>query len=174
MTVRTAGFCTVPQGALTDASVAVTDLLMFIGGGSGSTAGGAKMVTVGVLILSVLATVRGRSELTVFHRNIAAAQVKDAVAVVAMMFMLTFSTGLILSFINELPFGACFYETVSALATVGLTTGITAQLNVASQLILIVLMFFGRVGIMTVSLGFLVSDGARERYRYAETKMLIG
>lgn len=174
VTTRTAGFYTLQQGALTDASLAATDFLMFIGGGSGSTAGGAKMVTVGILILSVLATVRGRSSLTVFRRNIAAGQVKDAVAVVAMMFMLTFAAGLFFAASNGLPFEACFYEAVSALATVGLTTGITTRLNVVSQLILIVLMFFGRVGIMTISLGFLVSDGARERYRYADTKMLIG
>ena len=174
VTTRTAGFYTLQQGALTDASLAVTDFLMFIGGGSGSTAGGAKMVTVGILILSVLATVRGRSSLTVFRRNIAAGQVKDAVAVVAMMFMLTFAAGLFFAASNGLSFEACFYEAVSALATVGLTTGITTRLNVVSQLILIVLMFFGRVGIMTISLGFLVSDGARERYRYADTKMLIG
>ena len=174
VTTRTAGFYTVPQGALTDAALAVTDLFMFIGGGSGSTAGGAKMVTIGVLILSVLATARGRSRVTVFRRTISAEQVKNAVAVTVMMFMVVFVTGLFLSLSNALPFRACFYETVSALATVGLTTGITTQLNVVSQLILTVLMFFGRVGIMTISLGFLVSDDVQERYRYADTKVLIG
>lgn len=174
VTTRTAGFCTVSQSALTDASLAVTDVLMFIGGGSGSTAGGAKVVTIGVLLLSVMATARGRAGVTVFHRTVAAEQIRNAVAVVTMMFLGVFSAALILSVTNGLSFGACLYETVSAFATVGLTTGITGELNVLSRLVLIVLMFFGRVGIMTISLGFMVSNSARERYQYAETKVLIG
>lgn len=174
VTTRTAGFYTIAQGSMTDASIAVTDILMFIGGGSGSTAGGAKMVSVGVLLLSVVATARGRSGVTAFHRTIGAEQIKNAVAVVAVMFITALAAAIFVSASNGFPMQACLYETISALATVGLTTGITAQLNVISQIILIILMFFGRVGIMTISLGFLLSDGARERYRYAETKVLIG
>ena len=174
VTTRTAGFYTIPQGALTDASIAVTDILMFIGGGSGSTAGGAKMVTVGALLLSVIATARGRSRVTVFHRTIDAEQIKNAVTVVLMMFIIALLSAVILSATNGLAMEDCFYETVSAIATVGLTTGITGQVNIISQVILIVLMFFGRVGIMTISLGFLFSDHAQERYRYADTKILIG
>lgn len=174
VTTRTAGFCTIPQGALTGASKAVTDFLMFIGGSSGSTAGGVKTVTVGVLLLSVIAAARGRSRVTVFHRTIHAQQVSNAVAVVTVVFLLAFGSGIILSVTNGLPFGDCLYETVSAIATVGLSTGITASLNVVSKLILIVLMFFGRVGILTISLGFLLSNQAEERYSYAEAKVLIG
>lgn len=174
VTTRTAGFYTVPQGTLSDASIAVTDVLMFIGGGSGSTAGGAKMVTIGVLLLSVFATARGRSRVTVFHRTIGPDRIKDAMCVVMMMFTGAFLSAVMLSALNGLSMQACLYETISALATVGLTTGITAQLNTVSQLLLIVLMFFGRVGIMTVSLGFLLSNGVTERYRYADTKILIG
>lgn len=174
VTTRTAGFYTVPQGALTGASKAVTDLLMFIGGSSGSTAGGVKTVTAGVLLLSVLAAARGRSRVTVFHRTISAQQVSNAVAVVTMVFLLAFGCGIYLSVSNGLDFMDCLYETVSAIATVGLSTGLTAGLNFSSQIVLIVLMFFGRVGIMTVSLGFLLSNQAEERYRYAETKVLIG
>lgn len=174
VTVRTAGFYTIAQGSLTDASVALTDVLMFIGGGSGSTAGGAKMVTVGVLLLSVFATARGRSAVTVFRRTIRGKQIADAVAVVVMMFLLALTAGTVLSAINGIPMQDCLYETISAIATVGLTTGITAQLNVISQLILIVLMFFGRVGIMTISLGFMIGDNTRERYHFADTNILIG
>ena len=174
VTTRTAGFYTVPQGALTGASKAVTDVLMFIGGSSGSTAGGVKTVTMGVLLLSVLATARGRSRVTVFHRTIPARQISDAAAVVGMVLMTALVSGVILSASNGLDFMDCFYETVSAIATVGLSTGITAELNILSRLIVIVLMFFGRVGMMTISLGFLLSDQAEERYRYAETKVLIG
>lgn len=174
VTTRTAGFYTMPQGELTGASLAVTDLLMFIGGSSGSTAGGVKTVTMGVLLLSVFATARGRSRVTVFRRTIPAKQVSDAVSVVAMAFLLAFGSAVCLSVANGLDFSDCIYETVSAIATVGLTTGITPQLNAMSHLILIVLMFFGRVGIMTISLGFLLSDRAEERYKLADAKVLIG
>jgi len=174
VTTRTAGFYTIPQGDLTGASKAVTDVLMFIGGSSGSTAGGAKTVTIGVLLLSVLATARGRSRVTVFKRTIQPGQIRDAVAVVIMMFVAAFAGAVYLSAANGLNFADCIYETVSAIATVGLSTGLTPSVNVLSQLILIVLMFFGRVGIMTISLGFLLSSRAEERYRWADTKVLIG
>lgn len=174
MTTRTAGFYTVNQGALTDASVAVTELLMFIGGGSGSTAGGAKMVTVAVLLLSVWSTARGRTHTTVMHRNIGGEQVRNAVALVVMMFLLAVASAVVLSVSGGVGMRESFYETVSAIATVGLSTGITPQLGALSHLILIVLMFFGRVGIMTFSLGFLFADKAQERYRYADAKLLIG
>lgn len=174
VTTRTAGFYTISQGALMDASLVLTDVLMFIGGGSGSTAGGAKMVTVAVLLLSVISAAGGRSQTTIMRRSIGAQQVRNAVAVITMMFVIALSAAMILCVSNGLPIKDCFYETVSAIATVGLTTGITAQLNTLSHIILIILMFFGRVGIMTISLGFLFSDRAAERYRYAEAKILIG
>lgn len=174
VTVRTAGFYTIPQGALTSASKAVSDVLMLIGGSSGSTAGGVKTVTVGVLLLSVLATARGKTHVTAFRRTIRSGQIRDAVAIVAMVFLVAFGAGVYLSAANGLAFADCIYETISAIATVGLSTGLTASVNVLSKLILIVLMFFGRVGIMTISLGFLLSDRAEERYCWAETKVLIG
>ena len=174
VTTRTAGFYTIPQGNLSGSALALTDIWMLIGGSSGSTAGGMKTVTVGVLVLSVLSTARGKSRLTVFHRTIDARQINDAVCVVGMVLGIAFISGIILSVSNGMSFDVCFYEAVSAIATVGLSTGITPSLNVMSDLILIVLMFFGRVGIMTISLGFLLSDRAEERYRYAQTKIMIG
>jgi len=174
VTTRTAGFYTVAQGALTDASLILTDILMLIGGSSGSTAGGVKTVTVAVLLLSIIATARGRSRVTVFHRTINPKQISDAVSVVGMAIIIAFGGAMFLSVSNGLPFMDCIYETISAIATVGLTTGITPSLNAVSQIIIIVMMFFGRVGIMTISLGFLLSDRAEERYRFAETKVLIG
>lgn len=174
VTTRTAGFYTIAQGALTDASLVLTDVLMLIGGSSGSTAGGVKTVTVAVLLLSIIATARGRSRVTVFHRTINHKQISDAVSVVGMALIVAFGGAMFLSVSNGLSFMNCIYETISAIATVGLTTGITPSLNAVSQIIIIVMMFFGRVGIMTISLGFLLSDRAEERYRFAETKVLIG
>lgn len=174
VTTRTAGFYSIPQGALTGASKAVTDVLMFIGGSSGSTAGGAKTVTIAVLVLSVVASARGSSRVTVFRRTVQPRQISDAVAVVGMMFAVAFAGAVYLSAANGLNFADCIYETISAIATVGLSTGLTASVNVVSKLLLIVLMFFGRVGVMTISLGFLLSNRAQERYSWAETKLLIG
>lgn len=174
VTTRTAGFYSIPQGNLTGASKAVTDVLMFIGGSSGSTAGGAKTVTIAVLVLSVVASARGRSRVTVFRRTVQSRQISDAVAVVGMMFAVAFAGAVYLSAANGLNFADCIYETISAIATVGLSTGLTASVNVVSKLLLTVLMFFGRVGVMTISLGFLLSKRAQERYSWAETKLLIG
>jgi trk system potassium uptake protein TrkH len=174
VSTRTAGFYTFPQAGLTDASKIVTDFLMLIGGSSGSTAGGIKTVTMGVLLLSVIATARGRSRLTVFHRTISPQQIRNAVSVVTMVFSIGLVSGMIVSVTNGLDVMDCLYETFSAIATVGLSTGITGGLNLLSKCMLIVLMFFGRVGVMTVSLGFLVPDQAEERYHFAETNLLIG
>lgn len=174
VTSRTAGFYSIPQGTLRDATKTITDVLMFIGGSSGSTAGGVKTVTMGVLVLAVIAAARGRSRVTVFHRTISAQQVSDAVAVTSMVFGLALSASLVLSATNGLPMIDCLFETISAIATVGLSTGITPLLNEISQILLIILMYFGRVGVMTVSLGFLFSNAAEERYKYADTKVMIG
>lgn len=174
VTSRTAGFYSIPQGAMSDSAKAITDALMLVGGSSGSTAGGVKTVTMGVLILAVIAAARGRSRVTVFRRTINAQQVSDAVAVAVLVFGMSFTAGLILSATNGLPLIDCVFETISAIATVGLSTGITPGLNVLSQILLIVLMYFGRVGVMTISLGFLLTNVAEERYRYADTKVMIG
>jgi len=174
VTTRTAGFYTFPQSGLTTPSKGIGTVLMFIGGSSGSTAGGAKTVTVGVLLLSVLASARGRSRVTVFRRTIPQQQITNAVTVVVLMFLVAFGTGIFLSATNGMDFLDCLYEAVSAIATVGISVGITPDFNTVSHLILIVCMFFGRVGILSISLGFLMSDQAQERYQYAETKVLIG
>jgi len=174
VTTRTAGFYSIPQGNLTGASLAVTDVLMFIGGASGSTAGGVKTVTFALVILSAAATFRGREQVTVFRRQISQRQLLDAAAIVSLVFSLSCAGAVFLSAGNSLNFSHCLYETISALATVGLSTGITPTLNMASRLVLIVFMFFGRVGIMTIGLAFLYSDRTRDRFRYAEEKLLIG
>ncbi len=174
VTCRTAGFASVDQGALTEPSKALSCLLMLIGGSSGSTAGGVKTVTAGVLALSLLGSARGRTRLTVFGRTIGQDQARQAMTIVGLMLTLAFFGGMFLSASNGLPFLDCIYEVCSALGTAGLTTGITPVLNTASKILLIVFMFFGRVGVMTVSFGFLLGDPAEERFHYAETKVLIG
>ena len=174
VTCRTAGYASVPQGALTDASKALSSVLMLIGGSAGSTAGGIKTVTVGILFLSALNAARGKSRLTVFGRTIGDGQIRQAVTVMILMASLAFGGAIAISAAGGFSFLDSLFETTSALGTVGLTTGLTPLLGAGSKVLLILFMFFGRVGIMTISFGFLLSDQAEERYHYAEAKVLIG
>ena len=174
VTCRTAGFASIPQGGLSEPSKAVSVLLMLIGGSSGSTAGGIKTVTMGVLILSVLNAARGRSRLTVFGRSISNEQIRQAMTVMILMVSLAFGGAIVISAAGGFDFADSLFETASALGTVGLTAGITPSLGVGSQILIIIFMFFGRVGILTFSIGFLIANQAEERFHYAETKVLIG
>jgi len=174
MTTRTAGFAAIPQGGLTDAGKAVTILWMLIGGASGSTAGGIKVVTVVVLLLFLWTRIRGKSTVSVFRHTIPEHQVMDAAVIVLMVVGLTFFGGVFLSIDSGVDFTDALYEVASALATVGLTTGITTTLSMPSLMLLIVYMFFGRVGILTISLGFLMGNRASERFHYAQANFLIG
>ncbi len=174
VTLRTAGFTTIDQNALGDVSKAVSDLLMFIGGSSGSTAGGVKTVTIGVVILYAVGTARGRSQVTAFRRAVAPRDVSHAVAIVLLVFALAILGGGFISVCDKVSLENSLYETISALCTVGLTTGITSSLGTASRFLIIIYMFFGRVGIMTISVGFMAANPASERTQYAQTKIMIG
>ena len=135
VTPRTAGFNTADLPAMTGSSKAIMTLLMLVGGSPGSTAGGMKTTTLAVLILSAFSVCRKKD---------------DAAAVAVMYFLLFFVGGIVISTAEGLPLSTCLYETASAVGTVGLTLGITPQLGVLSQLILIVLMYLGRVGGLTL------------------------
>lgn len=174
VTMRTAGFASFDQGALTDGGKVVSLLLMMVGGSSGSTAGGIKTVTVMVVALFLLARLRGRSNVSVFRRNVPREKVLDAMTILMMVAGLAMVGSLVIVTTSGVSFVDALYEAVSALATVGVTTGITPGLSVVSKVLLIVFMYFGRVGILTVSLGFLMGDRAQERFRYADTNLLIG
>lgn len=174
VTLRTAGFASIDQSALTDAGKAVCLFYMLIGGSSGSTAGGMKTVTFIVLVLFLTSRARGKSRVCVFERTIPQGQVLDAMTIAVMMIGLSLVGGVFISATSPVTFTNALYEAVSALGTVGLTAGATGSLSVASQILIIVYMYFGRVGLLTISMGFLVGDKAEERFRYAETNLLIG
>lgn len=174
VTTRTAGFAGVDQGALTDASKAVSIVLMAIGGASGSTAGGMKMVTMMVLLLFLWSRARGKSSVCVFHRTIPERQVLDAMTITSIFILLCLFGSVFLSVASPMNFTDCLYETVSAMATVGLTAGGTPCLSIPAQVLIIIYMYFGRVGVLTISLGFLTGNRAEERFRYAQTNLLIG
>ena len=146
VTTRTAGFATIPQENLKNASAAVSLLLMLIGGSPVGTAGGMKTVTIAVLICSAFATIRNKNSATLFGRRISDDSMKKAVAVVVMFLTICVtSTVLILATSNASAIDAV-YETVSATATVGLSRNFTATLNTFGKIIIIVTMYFGRVG----------------------------
>lgn len=174
VTVRTAGFASVDQSALTDAGKAVSIVLMLIGGSSGSTAGGLKTVTVLVLVLFVVARARGKNTVTVFHRTVPQEKIMDAATIVSLIVGLAVAGAVFITATSPAGFTDALYETASALATVGLTANVTPLLSVPAQFMIILFMYFGRVGILTISLGFLMGDKAQDRFRYADTNLLIG
>ena len=146
ITTRTAGFASVPQENLTDPSTVVSMLLMLIGGSPVGTAGGIKTVTVAVLFCSAFATITNKNSASVFGRSISESFVKKAVAVVvAFVTICTVATVLMLTVCNA-PAIDVIYETVSASATVGLSRNLTARLNTFGKIIIIITMYFGRVG----------------------------
>lgn len=146
VTTRTAGFATVPQEDLTNASALVSLLLMFIGGSPVGTAGGIKTVTFAVLITSAFATMKTHAEAELFQRTIPKQAVSKAVAVVSMAFIILFTATLLLSAVTDADILDVAYETVSAAATVGLTRNLTSELNIWGRIIIIITMYLGRVG----------------------------
>ena len=174
VTLRTAGFDAINQGALTEGSKAVSMVFMLIGGSSGSTAGGLKTVTFLVLLLFIASRARGRSVVTVYRRTIPDNQVMNAMTIAIIMIVLAMFGGIFISATSPVSFTDALFESVSALGTVGLTAGATGVLSVPAKMLIIVFMYFGRVGVLTISLGFLMGNQAVERFRYAETSLLIG
>ena len=152
VTTRTAGFASVPQENLTNASSILSLLLMFIGGSPVGTAGGIKTVTFTVLAVSALATIQNKNEVSLFHRNISKQAVNKAVAVTAMSFGILFISTLLLSAVTDADALDILYETVSATATVGLTRNLTASLTGAGKAIIIATMYLGRVGPISLAL----------------------
>jgi trk system potassium uptake protein TrkH len=174
VTVRTAGFAAVDQAALTEAGKGVSMALMLVGGSSGSTAGGVKTVTMMVLLLFIWSRARGKSSVCVFRRTIAPGHVMNAMTIVCILVSLSLAGTVIICATSPVGFTNGLYESVSALATVGLTAGTTSLLSLPAKLLMIVFMYFGRVGVLTISLGFLMGTEARERFQYAQTDVLIG
>ena len=174
VTLRTAGFAAIDQGALTDGGKAASVLFMLVGGSSGSTAGGLKTVTFVVLLLFLWARLRGKSTVCAFQRTIPDKQVLDAMTIATAMVLLAFFGAVFICATSPVSFVNALYEAVSALATVGLTAGTTGSLSVPAQCLIILYMYFGRVGVLTISLGFLSGEQATERFRYAQTNLLIG
>ena len=150
VTTRTAGFNTINISEMSEASKAVMILLMLIGGSPGSTAGGMKTTTFTVLILNAIATFRSQENAGAFGRRLEYHVIKNAATIAMLYFALFFGGGIAISVYEGLPLLNCLYEAASAVGTVGLTLGITPELHVFSQVVLIILMYLGRVGGLTL------------------------
>ena len=150
VTPRTAGFNTADLTAMSEAGHSVIIILMLIGGSPGSTAGGMKTTTLAVLLANAFAVFRRRENPHFFNRRVSSETVSQASTILMMYLILFFIGGLVISTRENLPILPCLFETASAIGTVGLSLGITPQLDGLSHLILIVLMFFGRVGGLTL------------------------
>ena len=150
VTLRTAGFNTVSYAGIGGIGLAIMIVLMLIGGSPGSTAGGMKTTTPAVLFASVTSIFRKKDHAELMKRRIDPETVKNASAIFLMYITLFLAGGMFISGIEGLPLKVCLYETASAIGTVGLSLGITPQLGIASKLILILFMFFGRVGGLTL------------------------
>lgn len=170
---RTAGFNSVDIGALRTETLVVTDMLMFIGGGSAGTAGGIKVSTVFILALAVWAEIRGETDTTAFHRRFSTDVLRQALTLIVLASIAIALATLHLLSVTAFPLEQVLFETISAFATVGLSTGITGSLPPSAELTLIALMFVGRVGTITVATGLALKRSQRP-YRYPEERPIVG
>lgn len=155
VTPRTAGFNTTATDTMTASGQILTLILMLIGGNSGSTAGGVKVTTIMVLFLFVLASLRQSSQVEVFGRRLALDTVKKAAVVFTINLTLGVTAAMVICAMQGFSLGDALFETFSAVNTVGMTTGITRELNTVSRIIILLLMYIGRIGSLTFALSFL-------------------
>lgn len=174
ITARTAGFSTVNIETLPGTSLTLLIILMLIGGAPGSTAGGMKISTVALVVLSILGTFKGRQEVHMFKRTIPIANVLRAYAIIVTFILLLCGGAVFLNLLTPHKFEitSCFFESASALSTTGLTTGATASLTTPGKIYLVFYMFIGRLGPFTFML-FLLSRERKWRLRYPEERIII-
>lgn len=174
VTTRTAGFYTIPQEQFTDASAFVSLLLMFIGGSPSGTAGGVKTITVAMIILTVVAIVKNREDTEVFGKSISSDNVRKGMAILILsLVVMIFSMGA-LSITQKSDFLDTIYECVSALATVGLSRGLTGHLDNVGKIIIILTMYIGRIGPISLALFFNTNKSNSKIKHYPQGKIHVG
>ena len=170
---RTAGFNNLDVAAMTPETLFLTDVLMFIGGGSAGTAGGIKVTTFGLLAYVLWAELRGDPDVEVGRRRVPATNQRQALAVALLGVGLVTVGTFLMEALTDFGFEQVLFETVSAFATVGMSTGITAQLPSAAQYVVIALMFIGRLGPLTLASGLALRERAR-RHQLPEERTIVG
>ena len=175
ITPRTAGFNSIDEGGMKEISKFLTVILMFIGAAPGSTAGGIKVTTFGVLIFAILSQIRGSDETILFHKRVPFSIVNKALAIAGFGAVLVLTVTSIVLAIEDKPFLNVLFEVTSAFGTVGLTTGLTPTLHSASKLLLILTMFLGRVGPVTFAIALtLRSHKTDTDIIHPEGKVIVG
>ena len=173
VTTRTAGFNTADLTLLSEAGTAIMIVLMLTGGSPGSTAGGMKTTTLAVLLANMKSVFLRREDSQFFRRRIPKESVRNAATILTMYFILFLTGGCIISRIEHIPLITCLFETASAVGTVGLTMGITTSLGTVSRMILILLMFLGRVGGLTII--FAAVSARKDQFaKYPQDKITVG
>lgn len=175
VTPRTAGFNTLSLPDLTNPSKLITMLLMFIGGSPGSTAGGIKTTTVGVVLFSVISVLRGSSDVNMFRKRLEIEVVFKAMAIFTLSLSIIIFTTIVLSIIGDATLLEYLFESTSAFGTVGLSLGITQTLDSIGKVAIIVTMFMGRVGVLTMGMAITLRMQRSEvKLKYPEAKVLVG
>lgn len=178
ITPRTAGLITLPYNQLSIAGIAFTMFLMFVGGTPGSTAGGIKTTTVGLLTIQSIATLRGRRDATFGHRRFTQDNVFRALTLIFVALLILAGATLILCATQPLPKSSSLetvtFEVLAAFGTTGISLGLTPHLTILGKIIIMFLMFIGRVGLYTVMFSILNADRKQRGYRYPEESVLIG
>ena len=172
VTTRTAGFETVAQGALTDASSLVSMFLMIIGGSPTGTAGGVKTVTFAILVFCVLSVAKQEESITLFKRRVPQNLLSKALAIIVINLIVLMTSVLLLLVFDHGTFMDSCYECVSALATVGLTKGLTPNLTIAGKVIIIITMYLGRVGPISMAIGF-SQKNKKKMVMYPEQDLIL-
>ena len=174
ITTRTAGFATLPQENLTNASVLICMLLMFIGGSPVGTAGGIKTITFVSLLAVAIALIRNKRDVVIFKRNLATEITRKAVAVTFMSFIIVFVSTVLLSLTMDNSITDILYETISATSTVGLSRNLTYSLNNIGKIIIIITMYLGRVGPISLAIAFKSKKSAPDLVKYPTENISIG
>ncbi len=171
---RSGGFNSVDLGKLNPETIAVTNGMMFVGGGSASTAGGIKVTTFLLLAFVIWAELRGEPDVVIRKRRMAESAQRQAITIALLgVALVALGTLLLVWLTNGVPFDRALFEVTSAFATVGLSTGITATLPESAQVVLVILMYVGRVG--TIAVGAAIALNTRKRlYRYPEERPIVG
>ena len=173
VTPRTAGFYSVSQARLSEAGSLVTILFMFIGGSPGSTAGGIKTTTFFIMIASIIASARNTKNVHLFRKRIDADNINHASAVCGLYMISILTAVTVICAIEPFSFKEILYETVSAMGTTGLSMGITGSLSLISKAILMLLMFAGRIGGLTLALAF-AQKYEKDKLERPVERILIG
>ncbi len=174
VTLRTAGFNVIDQGAMKDSSLVMSCIFMLIGGSSGSTAGGIKTVTVWVLLLTLVTGLKGRESITFRGRTLPNRRAMSAMNLFLMVLFMMLFGSMAISLADNAPYLSAAFETASALGTVGLSAGLTSGLSRFSQGLLILMMYTGRVGVLSCSIAFLIRPKDALDIKYPKFDILIG